>query len=71
MESDSRTPTTYPNVTASASDSATAIGIGNHNQTTINESEVILRFLSIIEAQNKTIERLQEQLLKLSLRLPE
>ena len=45
---------------------------GEGNTITINETSLILRFLSIIEEQNRTIARLQEQLLQLSgLRLTE
>lgn len=51
------------NVVLSSHDGGAAVkGDGN----TINESSVILRFLDIIEQQGKTIERLQEQIGRLT-----
>ena len=47
-------------------DGSTAIaGSGN----TINEASVILRFLSIIEEQSRTITRLQDELLRVRLQI--
>lgn len=56
-------------VSSTATDGSIAISGGGN---TINETSLILRFLSIIEEQNRTIARLQDELLRLSgLRLKE
>lgn len=51
------------NVVLCALDGGVAI---NGDNNTINEASVILRFLSIIEEQGRTIARLQEEVLRLS-----
>lgn len=48
--------------TAIASERSIAISGGGN---TINDSSIILRFLSIIEEQNRTIARLQEEIIRL------
>lgn len=48
--------------TAIATERSIAISGGGN---TINDSSIILRFLSIIEEQNRTIARLQEEIYRL------
>lgn len=66
-----RKGTTPTGISSTATDGSIAI-IGEGNTAIINETSLILRFLSLIEEQNRTIARLQEELLRLSgLRLTE
>lgn len=65
MEKEKNIPTTPQGTGSTATDGSIAIN-GGENTITINESKVISRFLDIIAEQNKTIARLQEQILRLS-----